>query len=180
VRPSDLLTVRMKGGKPGYILTQKLKAYAAPKCHPILFDSSMNNLPAVYQNTYSLGLLCAVKAYGHMRCLPQKGGKQNFSFLFEAIREASLYLCRLIQRRSPTARIHRDSSSYVRLDFVVWLSLHAYVRTMEQQSHRSLNAVTALLRAEMRLPRYRRARLALSSIANRCTELALPYKLGSF
>lgn len=158
ISPFDLLTIGVHGGTPGQVLAMKLKSYAAPKCHPILFDSSLNPLAVVYGNAYALSILCAIKAHAHVRSIPQK----NPLFLFRAVHDSAVYLSRLIQRRTPHSE--QALQPLPRLDFFVWLCLHAYLRCMELKPNQKMSAAACLLKDELAAPKFQAARAELTDI----------------
>lgn len=144
----------------------KLKSYITPKCHSILFDLSLNPPFVVYQNAYGLSLLCAVKAHAHMRCLPRRVVETiNTHFLFHAVHESAIYFCRLIERRAvKSLDVNQGSLKRVRGDFLVWLNIHAHLRTIEYRPHESTKQLSCLLRSELQSPRYYEARRYLCAL----------------
>ena len=91
----------------------------------------------------------------------------NTHFLFHAVHESAIYIyfCRLIERRAvKSLDVNQGSLKRVRGDFLVWLNIHAHLRTIEYRLHESTKQLSCLLRSELQSPRYYEARRYLCAL----------------
>ncbi|KAM7262138.1 hypothetical protein ACFE04_021215 [Oxalis oulophora] len=135
--------------KPARYLKTKLHGFMRPKCHPILYDSTINSASVVRLNIYQAFLLSAMKFHSYAWELSYNCKLQPRLYL-RMIVSSIRYMFKLLKRRMRILRRSSNLNPVLQLERreVEWLGLNAFMEALKRKQTRN-KQLLSLLRSKL-------------------------------